>query len=382
MARTVEQVESFRDVWTHLTRDEVQTDPDYFLWSLRGEPQVLRPHVLAVDRDGRTESMLVARLSQLRLPCKIGYTTVYAPVVRALSVVHEGLLGLEDDVVADAVLDELFAGLDQGEADVLLFRQLRRDSRLRDAAQARSGFLTRQRIARTDLRWRIELPATFDEYLASLSSGTRKGIRRTTAQVEKAFGDRISIRRFRDAADLDEYLRDVESVAARTYQRSLGVGFLDDERQRARAHMLMDRGWFRSYVLYLDGSPVAFEQGEAYRGRFVSVRAGYDPACGQHRVGAYLLAKAIEDLIEDPQFSVFDFGLGDAEYKRKLGHRSVEEGDLVVYARRARPIRINLARTGLHGVSSGVTASLRKVSLLDTSKQWLRHRATRRNRQP
>ena len=198
--------------------------------------------------------------------------------------------------------------------------------------------------------------------------------------MEKALGDGISIRSFREVADLDEYLRDAESVAARTYQRSLGVGFLDDERQRARVRMLVDHGWFRSYVLYLDGTPIAFEQGEAYQGRFVSVRAGYDPAYGNHRVGAYLLAKAIEDLIDDPQLSVFDFGLGDAEYKRKLGHRSIEEGDLVVYARRARPIRINIARTGLHGVSSGVTTSLRKVSLLDTSKQWWRQRATQRDR--
>ena len=360
--------------------DEIQTDPDYFMWSLDGEPQVLRPHVLAVDRKGRTDAILVARLSEIRLPCKLGYTTLYAPVVRALSVVRGGLLGDDDHGVAEAVLDELFAGLELGVADVVLFRQLPRKSRLRDAAQARAGFLTRQRIARTDLRWQIELPATFDDYLASLSSATRKSIRRTAAQVEKAFGDRLSIRRIEAIADLDDYLRDAESVASRTYQRSLGVGFRDDERQRARARMLMERGWFRSYVLYLDGHPVAFEQGEAYRSRFVSVRAGYDPAYGQLRIGAYLLMKAIEDLVLDARFSAFDFGLGDAEYKRKLAHRSIEEGDLAVFAKRSRPIRINVARTGLQGVSSGVTASLRKVALLDASKQWWRRRATRRDR--
>ena len=105
--------------------DEIQTDPDYFLWSLDGEPQVLRPHVLAVDREGRTDAILVARLSETRLPCKLGYTTVYAPVVRALSVVRGGLLGDDDHGVAEAVLDELFAGLELGVADVVLFRQLR-----------------------------------------------------------------------------------------------------------------------------------------------------------------------------------------------------------------------------------------------------------------
>jgi CelD/BcsL family acetyltransferase involved in cellulose biosynthesis len=380
VARTAEQLESFRRVWAGLVEDELQTDPDYFLWSLAGEAQVLRPHVLAVDRDGRTDAILVARLSEIRMPSKLGYATVYAPTVRALSVVHDGLLGQQDCGIAEAVLDELFAGIELGVADVVLFRQLQRESPLRQAVQERASFLTRQRIARTEHRWQIDLPNTFEDYLASLSSTTRKGIRRTSAQVEKAFGDRLSIRRFQDVADLEVYLRDAESVAARTYQRSLGVGFLDDERQRARARMLMEHGWFRSYVLYLDGRPVAFEQGEAYGSRFVSVRAGYDPAHGQHRIGAYLLVKAIEDLVRDARFSIFDFGLGDAEYKRKLAHRSIEEGDLAVFARRARPIRINIARTGLQGVSSGVTASLRKVALLDASKQWWRRHATRRSR--
>ena len=291
VARTVEQLESFRDVWTGMVSNEVQTDPDYFLWSLRGESQVLGPHVLAVERNGRTDAMLIARLSQLRLPCKLGYATLYAPVVRSLSVVHEGLLGLEDNAVADAVLDELFAGLELGVADVVLFRQLRRESRLRNAAEARTGFLTRQPIGRTDLRWQIELPDTFDDYLASLSSATRKGIRRTLSRVEREFGDRVSIRVYPELDDLELFMQDAERVARRTYQRRLGVGFRDDARQRGRARMLMERGWFRSWVLYLDGHPIAFEQGEAYQSRFVSRYAGYDPAYGNSRIGAYLLTK-------------------------------------------------------------------------------------------
>jgi hypothetical protein len=353
--------------------DEIQTDPDYVLWSLDGEAQVLRPHILAVDRDGRTDAILVARLSRSRLPSKLGYATVYAPVVRALSVVHDGLLGERDCGVAEAVLDELFAGLELGVADIVLFRQLPRESPLREAAQARAGFLTRQRITRTDLRWQIDLPDTFDEYVKSLSSATRKSIRRTAAQVERTFGERLSIRRFPDMGDLDTYVRDAESIAARTYQRGLGVGFLDDEPQQARARMLVEHGWFRGYVLYLDGRPVAFEQGEAYRNRFVSRYAGYDPAHSQSRIGAYLLTKVIESLVDDPQISVFDFGFGDAQYKRRLGHRAIEEGDLVVYARRARPISINVVRTGLLGASYGSAACLRRFAMLDASKLWWRN---------
>ena len=118
----------------------------------------------------------------------------------------DGLLGERDCGIVEAILDELFAGLELGVADAVLFRQLRHESGVRDAVQARAGFLTRQRVARTDLRWQIDLPDRFEDYLASLSTATRKSIRRTAAQVEKAFGDRLAIRRFEDANELDDYL--------------------------------------------------------------------------------------------------------------------------------------------------------------------------------
>ena len=141
--------------------------------------------------------------------------------------------------------------------------------------------------------------------------------------------------------------------------------------------MLTERGWFRSYVLYLDGSPVAFEQGEAVprpvRLRARGLRPGVRPA-PRRRVPAARRRSRIS--IDDARFSVFDFGLGDAEYKRKLAHRSIEEGDLVGLraAGKADPDQRRAHRV-FTGVSSGVTASLRKVALLDASKQWWRQRA-------
>jgi len=378
VARSVAEVESLREAWTSMRRDSVQTDLDYFLWSLREEPQVVRPHVLAVERDGRTEAIVAARLLDVRLPCRIGYSTVYAPAVRAICVLHDGLLGRADPVTTAAVLDELLAGLERREADVILFRQLELDSALHRAATARATFATRQHAVRTDLRWEIELPPTPGEYLASLSSATRKGARRTSSRLEQQFGDRLSLRIFREPADLDVFFRDVETVAARTYQRRLGVGYLGDAQQRARLEMLMEHGWFRAYILCLDGRPIAFELGELYRGRFRSLAGGYDSGHGHQRVGAHLLIKTIEDLAADGDVSVFDFGLGDAEYKSKLAHLSREEADLLLFARRLRPIWINFARTALLEISYAVKAGLRRLCLL----QRLKHRCRRRGPGP
>jgi hypothetical protein len=84
----------------------LQTDLDYFLWSLREEPQVVRPHAVAVERNGAIEAIAVARLANVRLPCNVGYSTVYAPEVRAILVAHDGLLGRADGVTAAALVDE------------------------------------------------------------------------------------------------------------------------------------------------------------------------------------------------------------------------------------------------------------------------------------
>jgi hypothetical protein len=277
-------------------------------------------------------------------------------------------------VTTAAVLDELLAGLKRREADVVLFRQLELDSALHREATARATFATRQHAVRADVRWEIELPSTLEDYLASVSSATRKGVRRTAGRLEQLFGERLSIRTFREPADLDVFFGDIETVAARTYQRRLGVGYLGDAKQRARMEMLMERGWLRAYILYLDGNPVAFELGELYRGRFRSLAGGYDAAYGRQRVGAYLLVKTIDDLAVDPEVSVFDFGHGDAEYKSKLAHVGLEEVDFLLYARRPRPIWINVARTVLLETSYALKAGLRRLALLNRLKHRWRRR--------
>jgi CelD/BcsL family acetyltransferase involved in cellulose biosynthesis len=375
VARNAEQVESLREPWTSMLRDSLPTDIDYFLWSLREEPQVVRPHVLAVEREGRTEAIVAARLLQTRLPCRIGYSTIYAPAVRAICVLHDGLLGDKDPLTLAAILDELLAGLERREADVVILRQLELDSPLYRAAAARATYATRQHAVRADVRWEIELTSTPEGYLASVSSATRKGARRTAVRLEQLFGERLSIKTFREPAEVDVFLTDIEKVAARTYQRRLGVGYLGDARQRARMEMLMKRGWLRAYILYLDGNPVAFELGELYRGRFRSLAGGYDTAFGHLRVGAHLLLKTIEDLALDPNVSVFDFGLGDAEYKGKLAHVGLEEADFLLYARRPRLIWINVARTVLLEISYALKGGLRRLALLNRLKHRWRRRA-------
>jgi hypothetical protein len=371
--RAPADVEPIRDVWHELGGDAVDADPDHFLWSLGGEPQVVRPHVLVVGRRSRPAAIVAGRIVEVRLPCRVGTRTLFAPRVRALCVVRGGLRGRLSADEAAAVVDELLAALDRREADVVLFRQLTEGTALQRALSARATLLERrQHAARTTRRWLIDLPASHDDYLATLSGSTRKGVRRTERKLAQELGDRLAVARYGGAGDVERCLDEIEAIAARTYQRQLGVGFLGDARQRARLTMLAGRGWLRAYVLSLDARPIAFELGELYNGRFHSLAGGYDPAYAHLGVGGHLLQHAIGDLAADPEVELFDFGFGDAPYKAKLAHRALTEGDLILYAPRLRPRAVSVVRTTLLELSQLLTRSLDRMALLERIRRRMR----------
>jgi hypothetical protein len=166
----------------------------------------------------------------------------------------------------------------------------------------------------------------------------RKSLQSTASRLERELGPRLSFEAFRDGSRLDVFFRDAESVASKTYQRSLGVGFQDDERTRRLSREAVDRGWFRGWLLYVDERPIAYEQGFVYRGTFRWTAGGFDPELAPYRPGTYSIAKVIQDLCADPDVHAVDFGLGDADYKRRLGCSARLEDDVFISAPRLRPI--------------------------------------------
>ena len=371
--RTLDELEALREEWLPLLETSITTHPDYYRAVIETEPQVEAPYVLTVRRDGRLEAMLLARFERIPLPCKLGYRTIYAPRVRSITVIYEGYLGNVEEHGARLVA-ELRAAIDRGDADVLLFRHLNVDHPLHRAATEGGGRFSRQRMARRMVCWERTLPPTFDEFLGSLSKSTRSGLTRYMKKLDRDFAGRLEARRFRSPDELDDYFRDAELVAAKSYQRGLGAGVRDNPRQRQRAKVAAEHGWFRAHMLYLDGAPIAFCGGEGFRERFRYGIPAYDPEYSDYRVGNYVLMKLIEDLCEDPELTLLDFGFGDAEYKRRFGDRSWSEEDVLIYARRPRPAFINVVRTSFLGLNSAALALGKRTGVLSRIKNWWRSR--------
>ncbi len=375
-ARSSEEVEALRSVWNGFERDVVNADVDYHLMLIERPQVALRPHVVLVEHAGNPSTLVVGRVEDIRMPLRLGYKTMSRPRVRALTVSHGGVLGRGDDEAAAAVTEEIVAALGRGEADVARLRNLKVGSPLHRAVRSRPGLLTKDFISTPARHWRARLEGSYEDYLGRRSAKTRANLRRYGRKFEAAFPDAIELKTFRDPADLERLLDDTRAVYGDTYQSALGVGFSDSGVERQVTTFTLARGWFRGFVLYVEGVPRAFWHGVRYGRVFSTGPTGYDPAFGTHRVGTYLLGRMVEELSREEGLEWIDFGFGDAEYKRHFGDESWLEEDVLVWAPRPRAIRLNATRTALLAADRCAKSLLRRARLLVKARRVWRTRAT------
>jgi CelD/BcsL family acetyltransferase involved in cellulose biosynthesis len=371
LARTVEEVEDLRPVWTRLQGSHFTSDIDVFLTVADVVPEIVRPHVLVVEYAGEPVSLVAGRIENARLSARLGYAG-FSPRLRMLTVAYGGFLG-GGLPAPGVVLDSLRRSLGE-RVDLIRLRMLPVDSALHAAAEDRAGPLRRRRFSPAQLHWQCAVPDSFEAFLAARSKERRRHIRRYQRRLEESFQGDVEVRVVTTRGDLDRLFADSERIQERTYQRALGVGFSDDERSRRLTELAMGRGWFRGAVLYLRGEPAAFWHGNAYRGTFSTTATGFDPALAEHRPGTYLLMKLVEDLCGDPDVTALDFGFGDAGYKRSFGETSTLEEDVVSFEPRARPLAINLAVSVVLGAAKLGRSALDGSGYVGTARKAWRRR--------
>lgn len=377
LARSAEEVEALRPVWEGFESHVVNADIDYHLTLVEHSPEALRPHVLLLERNGDPATLVVGRVEDVRLPVRMGYKTLSRPLVRVLTVSYAGVLGDAGEDAAAAVIAEIAGSLGRGEADVARLRNLEVGSPLHRIARSAPGVLSRDRLALTARHWRASLDGSYDDYLGRRSSKTRGNIRRYGRKLEAAFPDAIELRTFREPGDRERLVADTGAVYEGTYQHALDVGYSGTGVERDVMTLALARGWFRGFVLYVEGRPRAFWHGMRYGRVFSTGPTGYDPAYGQHRVGTYLLSRMVEELADEDGLDWIDFGFGDAEYKQHFGDKSWLEQDVLMWAPRARPIRLNATRTALLAADRSARALLQRRGLLGKARKAWRTRVSR-----
>jgi hypothetical protein len=374
--RTVSELEEIRLEWESWPGNR-DSDIYSFLSFLQSYPATVRPHVLAVYRQGRPDAIMVGRIDKGKIRCRLGYLEMGFRA-RIMCFVYGALRGNPSQENSELLVNEILRSLSFGEADVAYLNFLRQGSDLCQLAMKKPGLLTRDHVRSTQMHFGATLPGTVEELYRSLPAGLRGFNKTKHNKLRREFAGRIEIKCFREVGELDAMLRDVEQVAKTSYQRGLGVGFIDSPKMREGLRLKAEKGWLRAYVLYLAGRPCAFWVGDMNQGTFGGDYVGYDPEFGKYSPGMFLLTNVIEGFCNGSRQGVtaLDFGPGNAQYKELLSNQRWQETSVYIFAPSLRGISLNLVRTIVVGMDQTIKKALARTDLLRRIKKAWRARVT------
>lgn len=176
---------------------------------------------------------------------------------------------------------------------------------------------------------RLQLPSTWDDYLASLGKKDRHELRRKMRRLFDS-GARVEMSVYDQQADvnatMDEFLR------LHTVSRSDKAEFMSGSMPlffRRMASSLSQEGLVRLFMLRVDGKAVAsvfcFDAGNC----LYMYNSGYDPEYSALSVGLLSKALVLQWAIENGKQSL-DFLRGNEPYKYDLGARDQDIYRLIV----------------------------------------------------
>jgi CelD/BcsL family acetyltransferase involved in cellulose biosynthesis len=217
-------------------------------------------------------------------------------------------------------------------------------------------------------RW-IVFPEDPQEYWTKFSTKSRNTLRRRMTHFEHSFT------RIDRAEQVAEFLSKAKAISLKSWQgRRLGVRVQDDEKDRGEFMLLAREGALRCYLLEHDKSPVAFIFGAQFDHNFVYEETGFDSDYADSSPGEILFCRMLEDFVAHNCPRVFDFGRGDAEYKRRFANQQTTSGPLLLTGNSLKP-RIGLAvnRARMWADQNG-RALLRKIGLYERIRRLYRRK--------
>jgi glycosyltransferase involved in cell wall biosynthesis/CelD/BcsL family acetyltransferase involved in cellulose biosynthesis len=173
---------------------------------------------------------------------------------------------------------------------------------------------------------------SWESYLDSLSGNDRRALRRRFGKLNKEFTVRI------DEARTEEERARALSLLFELHEKGWrerggskafsnpAVRAFHDEVSR----LMLERGWLRLFVQWLDGRPAGARYGFRYGRTYYSYQGGFDPEFARQGIGILTFALAIRNSLEEGA-QEHDLLAGDDEYKCRLAPQSRELGRMELY---------------------------------------------------
>jgi len=357
---------SWRTLFESDRAAQITQHPDYVLTELRfaQTPPRCPACVVAVQRGGKEIAAAVL------VPKSIGGEKKFGPAWNLAGYRLAGgrCLGDESNDVREALLSGIRQQLMEARADFLLIEDLDTADPLLTQMETHRAGLTLFRPTAAQTRHRIVFPESFDAWWSGFSSKTRNTLKRKV----KAFGE-ARLERITLPEQVPDFLTHARTISEKSWQTELlGLRIRNDERELHLFHGLASEGTLRSYLLWQGGRPVSFCIGTQFNGLFNYEEVAYDRDVSRSSPGQVLVLKMLEDLFAEDSPRVFDFGGGDAEYKRQFGNAVSESGPVWLLRPGLKSQLIRSYFAGRQVLSRSLRAVLGAAGWWPRLRQWSR----------
>ena len=270
-------------------------------------------------------------------------------VRRQLSVVPYGL---------DAALTGAAAVLPPAGRDGWLLRSL--PAQHLPALRTQLGgwlFAVRQRYPRHYIAMQ---GGSFDDWWQGFSSKTRSTLSRKARRLGDQFDGGFTVRSYRTAAEVAEFMAIAGDLSRRTYQaRLMQAGLPCDAADVAQAVAAAADDRIRAFLLFAGGRAIAYLYLPVERDVLIYAYLGYDPDYADLSPGTVLHVEAMRALYGENRFRAFDFTEGDGAHKAQFGRATIACADILIL----RPtLRNRLTLAAMQGIDS---AAARGKAVLD-----------------
>lgn len=319
------------DALRHAGRVVPNNDPDRFDAVTAAMGADVWPVIRLSEGGNGVQAALVARSVSRKLASRVAYLTAHTPALRCLEVVYGGVLSDGSSAARAWLVEEMIRELRTGSHHAVVIH------RLAATDPIVSDLRARWRPSRVTMAPHLVLQfgKTFDDTMKVMSAKERSNTRRKGKLLEKRFPDLV-MRTYSKAEEVAEFGASASELTKRGYQGELAVGFRGLPAQVAAMQCDARNGRWLAYGLFGEGRLLSYECGCLYGNVFFGEATAFDPEFRALSPGTVLLWRVVADL-QTRGVSAFDFGYGEAVYKRSMTNFADEEATVVLLGSSVRP---------------------------------------------
>ena len=188
----------------------------------------------------------------------------------------------------------------------------------------------------TEICVTLPLPSTWDAFVATLGKRVRKDVGYDRRYLAKSF--QVELKIIADASAGGAAHADLLDLYRGRWRAEKGATQFDQADSAAFEHEIVTAfsalGWYRLYMLYVDGQAAAGLLGYVCANKFFGEVFVHAPQFHKYSVGNVLLGMAVEDCIAKG-WSELDLARGDEPYKHRWNGRIKRNYHLKIFPSRA-----------------------------------------------